>query len=88
MEMMYDTLSSRVEADGLDEKLVYYVGMSVDDGSSSESDEVSPELKQFLSHLKVCLRITRNYAGEDPLTSVVEYERFILASAIGSSAPS
>ena len=85
---MYDLFSSRRVADGLDEKLVYYVGMSVDDGSSSESDEVSPELKQFLSHLQVGLLIIGDYEWGDPLTSVVEYERFILASPIGSSASS
>ena len=45
-----------------DEKLIYYVGMSVDDGSGSE--EVSPELKQFLSHLQVCLY---NLQGESDL---------------------
>lgn len=44
-------------ADHVDEKLVYYVGMSVDDGSSLESDEVSPELKQFLSHLQASTSI-------------------------------
>jgi hypothetical protein len=53
----YQDLCGRGDgADRIDEKLVYYVGMSIDDGSgsSSGSDEISPELKQFLSHLQVC----------------------------------